>query len=239
MQLDVSEDRVILGDVKNVNGAYKTAMNYLIWGVTGQARVLRPILDAGQNQLCLLIDNNKTTLSPFPDYQDVIEGHTITQAACNQHGAEAFIVAIGGSRGRDRTSISSRLIEYGLLPLEARHETAWMANSARAGDGCQILARACVSENVEIGSFSIINTAAIVDHDSMIGTGVHIMPGATIAGEVVIESFSTIGSNATILPRIKIGSGAIVGAGAVVTKDVAPNSLVVGNPARIQVVAIL
>nr|WP_328699791.1 DapH/DapD/GlmU-related protein [Arthrobacter sp. 9V] len=41
-----------------------------------------------------------------------------------------------------------------------------------------------------------------------------------------------IGASAIILGGVTIGEGAIVGAGAIVTKDVAPYSIVVGNPAR-------
>ncbi|NLR09153.1 MULTISPECIES: sugar O-acetyltransferase [Lactobacillaceae] len=41
-----------------------------------------------------------------------------------------------------------------------------------------------------------------------------------------------IGANATILPGVIIGDNAVVGAGSVVTKDVAANTIVVGNPAR-------
>ncbi|HKP79600.1 MAG TPA: hypothetical protein VJU34_10800 [Phenylobacterium sp.] len=43
---------------------------------------------------------------------------------------------------------------------------------------------------------------------------------------------ASIGSNATILAGVVIGAGALVGAGAVVTRDVAPDAIVVGNPAR-------
>ncbi len=42
-----------------------------------------------------------------------------------------------------------------------------------------------------------------------------------------------IGGGAILLPGIEIGEEAFVGAGAVVTKDVAPRTLVVGNPARV------
>ena len=42
-----------------------------------------------------------------------------------------------------------------------------------------------------------------------------------------------IGAGSTILPGVTIGENAIVGAGSVVTKDVAPNTVVAGNPARV------
>ena len=42
-----------------------------------------------------------------------------------------------------------------------------------------------------------------------------------------------IGAHATILPGVNIGDGAIIGAGAVVTKDVLPNTVVAGVPARV------
>ena len=49
----------------------------------------------------------------------------------------------------------------------------------------------------------------------------------------LIKKRAAIGSNATIMCGVTIGEGALVGAGAVVTKDVAPNMVVAGNPARL------
>jgi len=48
----------------------------------------------------------------------------------------------------------------------------------------------------------------------------------------LVKNGASIGSGAVILSNVTIGENAIVGAGSVVTKDVPPNSIVAGNPAR-------
>jgi acetyltransferase-like isoleucine patch superfamily enzyme len=50
----------------------------------------------------------------------------------------------------------------------------------------------------------------------------------------LVKSGASIGSSATILCGVTIGENAIVGAGSVVTKDVPPNTIVAGNPARVR-----
>jgi acetyltransferase-like isoleucine patch superfamily enzyme len=50
----------------------------------------------------------------------------------------------------------------------------------------------------------------------------------------IVRRGASLGANSTILPGVEIGAGAMVGAGAVVTRDVPPNAIVVGNPARIR-----
>lgn len=54
-----------------------------------------------------------------------------------------------------------------------------------------------------------------------------------VAKPVTLENGTWIGARATILPGVTVGSGAVVAAGAVVTKDVAPNTLVGGVPAKV------
>ncbi len=57
--------------------------------------------------------------------------------------------------------------------------------------------------------------------------------GDVVEGPVRIGAGSWIGARAMILPGVTIGSRVMVAAGAVVTKDVPPDSLVAGNPARV------
>ena len=85
---------------------------------------------------------------------------------------------------------------------------------------------------VVFGNDCYVNVKSVVDHECKIGDGVHIMGSSYIAGRVEIDDFASIGANATILPDIKIGKNAIIGAGSVVTKNVKPNEIVIGNPAK-------
>jgi UDP-2-acetamido-3-amino-2,3-dideoxy-glucuronate N-acetyltransferase len=49
----------------------------------------------------------------------------------------------------------------------------------------------------------------------------------------VVEQRAAIGSGAVVLGGVRVGAGALVGAGAVVTKDVPPETVVRGVPARV------
>lgn len=70
--------------------------------------------------------------------------------------------------------------------------------------------------------FGVFDPATIADYrDSFAG-----LPDTTIGHDV------WVGHGALILPGVTIGSGAIIGAGAVVARDVAPYTIVAGNPAR-------
>lgn len=53
------------------------------------------------------------------------------------------------------------------------------------------------------------------------------------AEAVTIGNNVWVGGNSTILPGVTIGDNCVIGAGSVVTKDVAPNTVVGGNPARV------
>lgn len=84
--------------------------------------------------------------------------------------------------------------------------------------------------------------------DKTYPTGIHIGPETYIAFDAAILSHDTtrrmykhtrigrrcfIGARSIILPGVTIGDHCVVGSGSVVTKDVPPNSVVAGNPARI------
>lgn len=57
--------------------------------------------------------------------------------------------------------------------------------------------------------------------------------GLEVAMPITIEDNVWIGGGAIILPGVSIGQNAVVGAGAIVTRDVPPDTVVAGNPARV------
>jgi sugar O-acyltransferase (sialic acid O-acetyltransferase NeuD family) len=103
----------------------------------------------------------------------------------------------------------------------------------KISEGCNIMTGVVITNDVEIGLGALINLNCTIGHDSRIGNFVEMSPGVHISGNCLIGDFVNIGTNASILPKISIGENVIIGAGSVVTKDIPPNCLVVGIPAKI------
>ena len=61
---------------------------------------------------------------------------------------------------------------------------------------------------------SIINTKAVVEHDSKISDFVHISPSATLTGAVTIGEGTHIGAGAVMIPNVQIDEWSVIGAGA-------------------------
>jgi len=107
--------------------------------------------------------------------------------------------------------------------------------------------------NIHIGDHVYLNIrCTILDcgevrigHHVMVGpavqvyTAAHLLQaegrirGLEIAKPIWIEDNVWIGGGAILLPGVRIGRNAVVGAGAVVSRDVLPDTVVAGNPARV------
>jgi UDP-2-acetamido-3-amino-2,3-dideoxy-glucuronate N-acetyltransferase len=104
------------------------------------------------------------------------------------------------------------------------------------GAACKVQSHTFVCEGVTIGDRAFIGHGVMFVNDRR--------PRATnergeLQGpddwemvETRVEEGASIGSGAVILGGVTIGADALVGAGAVVTRDVAPGTVVAGNPAR-------
>lgn len=134
-----------------------------------------------------------------------------------------------------------------------------IGNNFQTGHGVFIRELNKIGSNVSIGTHSIIehhviiedhvriHSQAFIPEYTVLKKGCWIGPNAILTNAKyplspnvkkdlkgpIIEENAKIGANVTILPGITIGRNSIVGAGSVVTKDVPPNCVVVGNPAKV------
>src|SRR5271166_1322997 len=109
--------------------------------------------------------------------------------------------------------------------------------NARVGRRCKISSHTFICEGVDIEDNVFIGHGVTFINDSY--------PRATGAGgslqteadwkveQTRVCKGASIGSGSTILSKVTVGENAIVGAGSVVTKDVPPNAIVAGNPAKV------
>ena len=124
-----------------------------------------------------------------------------------------------------------------------------IGDDTKIGAFVEIQKNATIGRRCKISSHTFICEGVVIEDNVFIGHGVMFTndayPRATTPdGDLqteadwnvkptVIRRGASIGSGATILCNLSVGENAIVGAGSVVTRDVPPNVIVAGNPARI------
>lgn len=146
-----------------------------------------------------------------------------------------IVVAVANSRVR--SEIAARCADAGLEFFEVRASNVVQMDAVQIGEGAILSPFVTLTSNIVIGRHFHANLYSYVEHDCRIGDFVTFGPGVHCNGNVHIEDRAYIGAGALIrqgTPQrpLVIGADAIVGMGAVVTKDVAPGTTVIGNPAR-------
>lgn len=144
--------------------------------------------------------------------QSLVRTRTVLLRAAGVHIGEASLIQgplrITGPGPISKLSIGSRTLVTGNLHID-------LGASVQIGD------RVRIGHNV---------TLLTVDHE--VG-GPELRAGRSFYEPIKIGDGVWVASHAKILPGVSIGAGAIVAAGAVVTRDVPPNTLVGGVPARV------
>ncbi len=143
-----------------------------------------------------------------------------------------FVLGIGNPKVR-RLLAEKLRSNGGILTSIVSPKTSIGSFGIEMGDGCTIMEGCILTTDIRVGEGVLMNVCCTIGHDSIIHDYCELMPGTRISGHVEIGENCAIGTNAVILPGIKIGANTVIGAGSVVTKDVEPNVLAVGIPAKV------
>ena len=218
--------------MKKSNSRPKTVRYVILWGGTGQAKVLRPIIEYYGSKIIAIFDYTPNLTPPFKDIPLYHDSKFPEWLKKQKNKKEiGFCVAIGRP-SQTRLKIYTMLKDAGLTPVSVIHPNTIIAKNAEIGEGVQMMAGAIIQPEAIIGKACIINTRASIDHECILGDGVVIAPGAVLCGSVKVKNNAWVAAGATVLPWLTIGENVVVGAGAVVTKNVPNNMTVVGVPAK-------
>jgi sugar O-acyltransferase (sialic acid O-acetyltransferase NeuD family) len=206
-----------------------------VFGASGFGREILPLVrkklqaETDPWELVFVDDNPQT-----PE----INGHRVlsyenwlTEPARSRH----IVFAIANSAVRER--LAARCAADGVNFFDVMADNAVVMDDVEIGAGSVICSFVTLTSNIRIGKQFHANIYSYVAHDCVIGDYVTFAPGVKCNGNVIIEDHAYIGTGAILRQGkpgapLVIGRGAVIGMGAVVTKNVEPETTVVGNPAR-------
>lgn len=197
-----------------------TAGRILVVGAGGHAKVVVATCRAAGWMVDALYDDDADKIGAR------ILGVRVAGKIAEARGAPA-VCAIGDNAAR------KRVVEAHVLDWRAVvHPAALVDPTVKLGAGAVVFAGAVVQPDTIVGAHAIVNTAASVDHDGRIGAYAHVAPGAHLAGDVTLDEGVLVGIGASITPGRRVGAWSKIGAGAAVVRDVPPNVVAKGVPAR-------
>lgn len=132
-----------------------------------------------------------------------------------------------------RRRLQEQLTSQGWRFCSVVHPAAAVSRFARLEPAVQIMAGSVVQPGTSIGTGSIVNSGAVVEHDVALAPWCHVAPRAVVCGDVRIGEGSHVGAGAIVRQGLALGPSTLVGAGAVVVKGFAGHGTLVGIPAHL------
>ncbi len=163
-------------------------------------------------------------------------------------------------RGAREGEIPLRIGKNGRIrPFSTLYAGSEIGDYFQSGQGVSIREDNRIGNNVSVGTNSVLEFGNSIGDFSrihsncfleMVTIGRYVFVGPNVVftddphpmgcphykeckGGAIVEDYARIGANSTILPGVRIGRNSLVGAGSVVVKDVPPDSVVAGNPAKV------
>jgi sugar O-acyltransferase (sialic acid O-acetyltransferase NeuD family) len=210
---------------------------FAIFGASGCGRGVMPLVRQQLQQTeqqpwdLVFVDDNP----PAPELNGQ---RVLTYAQWLAEPAASHHVSLAIANSAVREKLVARCVADNVAFFDVRAANVIVMDDVQIGTGAVLCPFVTLTSNIRIGQHFHANLYSYVEHDCVIGDFVTFAPGVHCNGNVLIENHAYIGTGAVLRQGkpgepLVIGRGAVVGMGAVVTKNVAPGTTVVGNPARV------
>jgi sugar O-acyltransferase (sialic acid O-acetyltransferase NeuD family) len=210
-----------------------TKKNILRLGARGHARAVADVIKAeNRYQIAGLIDSFQEPGTICFGCK-VMGGEKDVPTICDKLSIRHIFIAIGDNF--QRQAMARRLFEA--MPdvsfISTIHPSAVVGSDVEIGEGTVIMPKVVVVSGSRIAEGCLLNTAASLDHDSVMEAWSSLAPGVITGGHVHIGAGSAIGLGASIRDRITIGRDTVIGIGSVVTENMPENAIAYGAPCRV------
>ncbi len=144
--------------------------------------------------------------------------------------AQFALIALGQITSPDlRVSLYQRASRAGFDLANVVSPSAYVSPSAQISNGTIVMHGAIINAGVRIGSNCIINSRALLEHDTQVLDNCHISTGVILNGGVLVEEGCFIGSGTIVKEGVAIGERSVVGMGSLLRTNLNANSKFLGE----------
>lgn len=154
-------------------------------------------------------------------------------SAVDDYPSAAVVVCVGNPRDHQ---VRSRVVERLALPAHRYativHPSASVGVGCMVGPGSVVLAQTVLTADVTVAGHVAVMPHCVLTHDNVVEQYATMASGVRLGGAVRLGQGCYVGAGALIRDGVTVGRGALVGMGAVVLRDVPPDEVWAGSPAR-------
>ena len=171
-------------------------MRLLIYGSKDFAATVAELVRHCGYEVAGMVDDYNSGPGILGNFDSVTQSHPPSEYG--------VAIAIGYSNISARWAAWEKIRSAGYLAPALIHPRAYVADTARVGEGAMVMAGAIVDVRAEIGDLTVLWPNTCINHDSKIGFNTFVSPSATICGFVDIGPHSFIGAGAVIVDHCQV-----------------------------------
>ena len=162
----------------------------------------------------------------------VLGGVSMMKTIRQTHGVEAVYCPLGNNKLR--VKFLSMAKECELQTPNYIHPSVNISPNVTIGEGVYILLGTCIMPHTIIKNYVMISMNVSLAHHNVLEEGVFLSTGCNFGASIHAHKYAYCGISSTIMTGLhELGEDCLIGAGAVVIRDVEPNAVMAGVPAKV------